>query len=87
MFGLARVEIDEPLLQQIAQMTGGRYFRALNAEGLEEVYNEIDQLEKTEIEVTVFKRFDELYYSLLRIGLFCLVLEIVLRYTLFRTIP
>lgn len=86
-FGLARVEIDEPLLQEIARMTGGRYFRALDEAGLEDIYEEIDQLEKTEIDITVFKRYEELYYPFLLAGLFLLLAEIVLRYTLFRAIP
>ena len=86
-FGLARVEIDEPLLQDIAQMTGGRYFRALTVEGLEAVYEEIDELEKTEIDVTVFKRYEELFYPFLLAGLVLLLLEMLLRYTLFRAIP
>lgn len=86
-FGLARVEIDEPLLQDIAQMTGGRYFRALTVEGLEAVYEEIDELEKTEIDVTVFKRYEELFYPFLLAGLILLLLEMLFRYTLFRAIP
>lgn len=87
LFGLARVEIDEQLLQQIAQMTGGQYYRALSEEGLEEIYNEIDRLEKTEIEVTVFRRYQELFHFFVVAAMLCLVLEIILRYTLFRAIP
>ncbi|HKK77005.1 MAG TPA: VWA domain-containing protein [Saprospiraceae bacterium] len=87
LFGLARVEIDEQLLQQIAQMTGGQYYRALSEEGLEEIYNEIDRLEKTEIEVTVFRRYQELFHFLVVAAMLCLVLEILLRYTIFRAIP
>lgn len=87
LFGLARVEIDEQLLQQIAAMTGGRYYRALSEEGLEDIYNEIDRLEKTEMEVTVFRRYQELFHLFVALALLCLVLEILLRYTIFRAIP
>lgn len=86
-FGLARVEIDENLLGQIAEMTGGKYFRATSAEGLEQIYAEIDQLEKTEIEVTSIKRYSEEFRRFAFLGLFFLGLEILLRYTLLRTIP
>ena len=60
-FGMARVEIDEKLLGEIALSTGGKYFRATSAESLEIIYAEIDQLEKTEMEVTAFKRYSEEY--------------------------
>lgn len=86
-FGMARVEIDEALLTQIAQMTGGKYFRATTAEGLQEIYQEIDSLEKTEMEVKVIRRFSEEFRFFLWIGLCFLLLEILLRYTLLRTIP
>ena len=86
-FGLARVEIDEGLLTQIAEMTGGRYFRATSEEGLEQIYAEIDQLEKTEIEVTSIRRYSEEFRRFAFFGLLLLGLEILLRYTLLRTIP
>jgi Ca-activated chloride channel family protein len=87
MFGLARVEIDEALLEQIAEMTGGQYYRALSEQGLEDIYDEIDRLEKTEIEVTVFKRYQELFHVFVWIAMLLLVLEVLLRYTIFRAIP
>lgn len=86
-FGLARVEIDVDLLKQIADMTGGRYFRALSEEGLEEIYDEIDSLEKTEIDVTVLKRYSELFHWFAWSALILVLLEVLLRYTLLRTIP
>lgn len=86
-FGLARVEIDEGLLGEIAEMTGGKYFRATSAEGLEQIYTEIDQLEKTEIEVTSIKRYSEEFRRFAFLGLLFLALEILLRYTVLRTIP
>lgn len=87
MFGLARVEIDEALLEQIAEMTGGQYYRALSEQGLEDIYDEIDRLEKTEIEVTVFKRYQELFHVFVWMAMLLLVLEVLLRYTIFRAIP
>ncbi|HMQ46668.1 MAG TPA: VWA domain-containing protein [Saprospiraceae bacterium] len=86
-FGLARVEIDEALLQEIAAMTGGEYFRATSAESLEKIYNKIDQLEKTLIEVTVLKRYSEVFHPFAFWGILFLLVELVLRYTVFRTIP
>ena len=74
-------------LQQIAKETGGQYFRATTAESLEQIYADIDQLEKTEIEITSIKRYSEEFHHFAFWGLLFLVLEILLRYTVFRTIP
>lgn len=81
------VEIDENMLKQIAQMTGGEYYRATNNKKLKEIYDKIDKLEKTRIEVKEFRRYTELFYSFLFIALLALFLEIVLRFTFFRKIP
>lgn len=86
-FGLARVEIDEELLRNIANMTDGEYFRATSAESLERIYNQIDKLEKTKIEVTVLKRYNEAFHPFVFWGLVFLLLEALLRYTMLRTIP
>lgn len=86
-FGPTPVKIDEELLTKIAEMTGGKYFRATNEANLERIYAEIDQLEKTEIEVTSLKRYSEEFYHFAFLGILFLMLEILLRYTLFRTIP
>ncbi len=86
-FGLASVQIDEALLTEIAKMTGGRYYRADSAEKLERIYAEIDQLEKTEIEVTSIRRYKEEYYRFAFAAILFLFFEILLRYTVFRTIP
>jgi Ca-activated chloride channel homolog len=86
-FGLVPVEIDETLLQNIAQSTGGRYYRATNAQELEQIYGEIDRLEKSRIDVTTFKRRSEAFANWAMLGLILLTLELVLRYTVFRTIP
>jgi Ca-activated chloride channel family protein len=85
-FGLARVEIDEELLREIASLTGGRYYRATSAKVLEEVYNEIDELEKTEVEVTSFRRHSEEFARFALLALLLILLELVLRYTVLRSI-
>ena len=86
-FGMARVEIDEGLLTEIALSTGGRYFRAIDEQSLEEIYAEIDRLEKTEIEVTAFKRYSEEYVPWLSWGLIFLVGAFLFQWTIFRTLP
>lgn len=86
-FGMSRVQIDEELLTEIATQTGGKYYRATTEESLEQIYAEIDQLEKTEIEVTVFKRYKEEFRKFLFFGLLLLFLEWLLGKTILRTIP
>lgn len=81
------VNLDEASLKQIAEITGGRYFAARNTEALEEVYAEIDTLEKTASEGKLYTQYRELYQWLL-IPAICLVcLESVLRWTRFRELP
>lgn len=79
------VNIDEELLQQIANQTGGRYFRATDNDKLEEIYAEIDQLETTKLEELRFNTYQEKYavFVLAALGLF--LLENLLRYTLYRS--
>lgn len=86
-FGRSRVEIDEELLTEIARLTGGRYYRATNQAALEEIYNQIDQLEKTEIEVNVLTRYKNEFRIFLSIGLILLCLEWILRYLYLRVVP
>lgn len=86
-FGLSRVEIDEELLTELSELTGGRYFRATNEQSLERVYQEIDKLEKTEIEVKVFKSYSEKFRIFLSLGILLLLLEWLLKHTYLRTIP
>lgn len=81
------VEIDEEMLQAIADRTGGRYFRATNNEALREIYAEIGELEKTRIEERVYTDFDERYASFLFPGLGLLLLEVLLSTTLLRRFP
>lgn len=82
-----RVEIDEALLQKIADQTGGKYFRATDNRSLKTIYAEIDQLEKTKIEVTQFRRHKEEYYSAAMFAGLLLLLEILLGQTVLRKQP
>ena len=86
-FGMSKVEIDEALLTQISEMTGGKYFRATSAESLIRIYDEIDRLEKTEIEVTSFNRYNEEFYPFVFIAILFVLLEVLLRYSVLRVIP
>lgn len=81
-----KVEIDEPLLQEIAKKTDGQYFRATSNQKLEEIYKEIDKLERSKIDVTEFSRKFEEYLSLVIAAFALLLLEMILRYTYFRSI-
>ncbi len=78
-FGNARVEIDERLLKKIANETGGKYFRAKNKVELEKIYDYIDKLEKTKIEVKVFKRYSEEFRMFLIPGLILLLIVFLLK--------
>jgi Ca-activated chloride channel family protein len=80
------VEIDEPLLKQIAGETGGRYFRATGNSSLASIYKEIDKMEKTKVEVSSYKHYAELFFPFAMIAIICIVLEMLLRYTVFRSI-
>ena len=81
-----KVEIDEKLLTSIANSTGGKYFRATNNQKLDEIYQEIDKLERSKIEVTEFRRLHEEFYPLVAWALALLLLEFLLRKTVFRTL-
>ena len=82
-----RVDIDEASLREAAALTGGQYFRATDRESLERIYEEIDSLEKTEIEVEQFTRYGELFHYPLLIGLFLIIGEVTLSHTVFRKVP
>ncbi len=86
-FGLARVEMDEPLMREIAALTGGQYYRATSEQELEQIYAQIDELEKSEIEITSYKRYAELFRWFVACALGFVFLEFLLRYTVLRTIP
>ena len=80
------VEIDEVILKDIAQKTGGQYFRATDNDKLVQVYNEIDKLEKSKIDVRQFSRKDERFMLPALIAFFILVLELLTRITLLRNL-
>jgi Ca-activated chloride channel family protein len=81
------VEIDEKTLRQIAEKTGGRYFRAEDEEALEEIYREIDELEKTEITMSSYMEYNERFRWFVIPALALLLLEVVLLGTRFRKLP
>ena len=81
-----KVEIDEKLLSAIANSTGGKYFRANNNKKLDEIYQEIDKLERSKIEVTEFRRLHEEFYPLVAWAIALLLIEFLLRKTIFRTL-
>ncbi|WP_417885403.1 vWA domain-containing protein [Zunongwangia sp.] len=84
-YGNRRVEIDEDLLKQIAEETGGKYFRATDNKKLQEIYDEIDQLEKTEIEEFKYTNYDEKFRAFALLAGFFLLFEVGLKYTVFRS--
>jgi Ca-activated chloride channel family protein len=86
-YELLPVRIDEPLLQEIAQKTGGRYFRAKDSEALSRIFRQIDVLEKTPIQVTRYTRYDETTRPLILLGLGALALELLLAGTLVVRVP
>ena len=81
-----KVEIDERLLQTIALGSGGKYYRANSNQKLDEIYDEIDKLERSKIEVTEFRHVHEEFYPLVAWAIALLLLEFILRRTVFRTI-
>jgi Ca-activated chloride channel family protein len=81
-----QVQIDEQLMKQISVQTGGKYFRAIDNNSLSRVYKEIDRLEKTKIEISSFKRYAELFLPYAMLGLLFLLLEVVLRHTVFKSL-
>jgi len=83
-YGMRTVEIDEQLLEEIANLTGGAYYRATDNKSLEEIYDEINQLEKTEIEEFSFYTYDEHYRFWVIAALSLLLIEALLKYTLFK---
>jgi Ca-activated chloride channel homolog len=86
-YELLPVRIDEPLLKEIASQTGGRYFRAKDSEALIRIFRQIDQLEKTPIQVTRYTRYDEATRPLILLGLGALALELLLASTLVVRVP
>lgn len=84
-YGNIPVEIDEALMKDIAKNTGGLYFRATDNEKLEEIYTEINKLEKTDVSEFKYTNYDEKYRQLVILAGLLLLFEILLRNTLFRS--
>ncbi|RKR14961.1 Ca-activated chloride channel family protein [Maribacter vaceletii] len=84
-YGMRQVEIDEALLKDIAKVTGGKYFRATNNKKLEAIYDEINKLEKTEIEEFKYYKYEEKFRPWIYLAGILLLLEWLLRNTIFRS--
>ncbi|WP_298792435.1 vWA domain-containing protein [uncultured Allomuricauda sp.] len=84
-YGMRQVEIDEKLLKEIAKDTGGKYFRATDNEKLEEIYDEINKLEKTEIEEFKYYKYEEKFRPLILLAGILLLLEWGLRNSIFKS--
>ena len=82
-----KVSIDEKLLKEIAYQTGGKYFRAKDNDGLIGIYDEINQLEKSKVEISNRTRYTEKFFPFIVAALAFLFLELLLRFTLFRKFP
>lgn len=82
-----KVNIDEPLLRQIAAETGGLYFRARDNNSLQNVYTEIDKLEKMKVDISVLKQYTEQFLPFAIAACFFILLELVLHYTIFKKFP
>jgi Ca-activated chloride channel family protein len=81
------VDIDEEALKQIANKTGGKYYRADTTESLSRIYEEIDRLEKSTVEVKKFQKYREVLHWPIAAGLTLLLLEIILANTVWRRLP
>lgn len=84
-YGRVQVEIDEDLLKEIADATGGKYFRATNNKKLAEIYDEINKLEKTEIEEIKYTTYVEHFRPFVWLACILLLIELLLRFTVFRS--
>ena len=80
-----QVEIDEKLLTQISEMTGGKYFRATDNNRLEEIYSDINKLERTEIEEFKYYSVDEKFRYFLVPAILLIVFELVMKFTILRS--
>ena len=81
------VDVDEKTLSAIADMTGAKYFRAKNNRALKQIYEEIDQLEKTRIEVKSYRSYTERFYAWAWLGLAALMLELLISGVILRKVP
>ncbi|MDY0081823.1 MAG: VWA domain-containing protein [Ignavibacteriaceae bacterium] len=86
-YQMVPVEIDEAILKKIADITGGEYFRATNNKALQDIYERIDKMEKTKIEITSFRNAQELFAPWMLIGFALLILELFASKTILRKLP
>ncbi|MBR5865627.1 MAG: VWA domain-containing protein [Alistipes sp.] len=84
---MADVEIDEDLLREIASMTGGKYYRAVNDEALREIYAEINELETSKVQVTNYQTYEELFLVWALVGLLLLVAEFIFDKVVLNRLP
>ncbi len=82
-----KVSIDEKLLKEIANETGGKYFRARDNDGLSRIYTEINQLEKSKVEISSITRYTEKFFPFVIAALALLIIEVLLRFTVFKKFP
>ncbi len=86
-YQMVPVEIDENLLKQISAITGGKYFRATNNKKLAQIYNEIDKMEKTRVEVTSYRHAKELYFWWAFLGMSLILSQVIISKTYLKRIP
>ncbi len=86
-YRMVEVNIDEDTLRKIAERTGGQYFRADNTDTLRRIYAEIDQLEKSDVEMKQYQRYRELFHWAVLPGVLLLLLEVILNNTVWRRLP
>jgi Ca-activated chloride channel family protein len=86
-YQMVQVDVDEDTLQKIADQTGGRYYRADNAEKFRQIYAEIDKLERTEATINKYTEYQELFPWLVTGGVLLLLLELTLGQTVWRRLP
>lgn len=87
MMVMADVEIDEAVLREIAKVTGGKYFRAENSDALTKIYEEIDQMEKSKVQVTDYISYEELFLSWVLWGVLLLVVELLFSRVVLNRLP
>lgn len=87
MLAMVNVEIDEEVLREVAKVTGGKYFRAENSDALTKIYDEIDQMEKSKVEVTDYISYEELFFGWMMWGLILLVAELLLSKIILQRLP
>lgn len=87
MMVMADVEIDEDVLREIARVTGGKYFRAENSDALTKIYEEIDQMEKSKVQVTDYISYEELFLSWVLWGVLLLVVELLFSRVILNRLP